>query len=148
MKHTHSFIVLFSLLLINSCTCNSIYNNRLQDKYEAQSVTEGFYGLTKLNDYNEIYSLLSDQLSAKSDTAQFFKQLKNLDSLYGKIDSTSVVNSQTNVVEGTNPHSNYVLVYYVRRPKLTSKETFALTREKGQLKIYNYNIEQNVLNTK
>lgn len=141
MKKKLNLIIGFLLILITSCQFNSFNNNSNKDKEDAERVTGQVYALIRLDDYAKTYELFSPKFLQGWDTTQLVDLLRKFDNKLGKVDSIHLDTWNTKVVEGSNPQSDYLLVYTVKRDKFMSKETFGLTKENGVIKIYGYKVE-------
>ncbi|MDC8102987.1 hypothetical protein ACNFU2_20590 [Chryseobacterium sp. PTM-20240506] len=143
-NYIKSSLLILVLLLITSCNFNHIYENREEDKKEAEKITQKFYSLIKANRKEEILKLFS---------AKFFKATSK-DKLIGMIDWTnkeagsssnySLYEWETSVVKGTNSKAEYLLSYYVKRDKINTFEIFSLQKETDSIKIIGYEINLDV----
>ncbi len=140
MKKTYIFIciIFFSL---SSCNFNNHYTNRPLDKEQVESVTTKFYYLLRDKKYKETHSLFSPRFLEVTDTSKINKIFQASDEELGEIKDQILETCETNVVEGSNPISEYLLVYDVKRTKFNSKETIHLEKENGVIKILSYNVQ-------
>ena len=131
---------IFFLLLISSCTFNTIRENREEDKKEAEKVTQQFFTLVKENNKKELYKLFSDKFFQVTNKNQLNSIIdwgqKEGDSIIGY----SIVSWKTTIVKGTNPKSDYLLIYNVKRKKISTEEIFSLQKENDTIKILGYRL--------
>ena len=73
--------------------------------------------------------------------AKMEKMLQAFTEKLGAIDNFRLNHWETQVVTGTNPSSNYALYFVVSRQKFSSRETFILTKEEGEIKINGYQVD-------
>ena len=139
-KTTKSACLIFSLTLFFSCSFTSTYNNRIEDKNEAQKVADKFYTLLKEGRYEDTYKLFSKKFFQIVDTSKMNNMYHMTFKKLGAITSDSVAHWETHVVTGTNPSSVYVLYYLVEREKYGSKETVSLSKENDVIKIDGYRV--------
>lgn len=144
-KTTKSISVILSLTLFFSCSFTATYNNRIEDKNEAQKVGDKFYSLLKAGKYDDAYKLFSKKFFQVTDTSQMNKMYRMTYQKLGAIVSDSVAHWETHIVTGTNPSSIYVLYYLVERQKYESKETVSLSKENDSIKIDGYRINSDGL---
>ncbi|MFN4027878.1 MAG: hypothetical protein ACK4IZ_10565 [Flavobacterium sp.] len=147
MKNNFLFL-LITFLLFSSCSYNRQYQNRKTDKEEAERVTVKLYYLLRDKKYKESYALFSPRFLEVTDTVKL-REIYNvcLEKL-GEIKDQSILSWETNVVEGSNPKSEYLLIYTVKRSRFEAKETIRLEKENDTLKIIAYNIQSKGFETK
>lgn len=139
-RTTKSVSIILSLTLFFSCSFTATYNNRIEDKNEAQKVADKFYTLLKEGKYDDTYKLFSKKFFQVADTSKMNKMYHMTFQKLGAITTDSVAHWETHVVTGTNPSSIYVLYYLVEREKYESKETVSLSRENDSIKIDGYRV--------
>jgi hypothetical protein len=144
-KTTKSISIILSLTLFFSCSFTATYNNRVEDKNEAQKVADKFYTLLKAGKYDDTYKLLSKKFFQDSDTSELNKMYHIIFQKLGAIKSDSVAHWETHVITGTNSSSVYVLYYLVEREKYESKETVSLSKENDTIKIDGYHVNSDGL---
>ncbi|MBP2619398.1 hypothetical protein [Chryseobacterium jejuense] len=135
------YILIFITFFLISCNFNSTSQNREEDKKEAEKITERFYYFIKKNDKENAIELISKNLFKVTPKEKFSQILGSCSSECGEIKSYSLNHWETFVVKGTNPRSEYVLVYDVNRTIKNTKEKFTLKKENDSIKILGYNIE-------
>ena len=140
MEKKYVFIILFSLFL-SSCNFNRTYTDRPIDREEAERVTVKFYYMLRDKKYNQTHALFSPRFIEVTDTSKLNNIFKTSDEQLGKIEDQTLETCKTNIVEGSNPISEYLLIYKVRRNKFYSKETIRLEKENDTIKILAYNIQ-------
>lgn len=136
------YIILLTFLLV-SCDFNTFRENKVEDKEEAQKVTEKFYSYLKKNNKEEIKKLFSPKFF-KITSVKDFEQLLDWQINEGKKESAhSLVHWQTLVTKGTSAKSNYILEYDVKRGKIGTEEIFTLEKINGDIKIITYELNLN-----
>ena len=134
------YISIFLLLLLVNCTFNTSSENREEDKKEAEQVAQNFYILMKENNSEDAFKLISKNLF-KVTPKEKFKQILNKSSTEcGNIKNDSLVHWETLVIKGTNPKSEYMLIYNVKRDIKNTQEKFTLHKEGDSIKIVGYDI--------
>ncbi|KQT23916.1 hypothetical protein ASG22_07775 [Chryseobacterium sp. Leaf405] len=95
----------------------------------------------------KIYELFSDkffEITSKEKLLEIFTISQNET---GPIQEYNLVKWETFVSKGTNPRSEYLLVYDVKRGLGKTQETFSLQKEKnGDIKIVGYHVNHDLLN--
>lgn len=98
-----STFIFFSLTLLFSCHFNATYNNRVEDKDDAQKVTNAFYHLLRNGEYNDTYILFSKKFFQLTDTSKLGNLYQITYNKLGAIDYINLDHWQTQVVKGNNP---------------------------------------------
>jgi len=138
------FITILFLLLLIGCDFNTFRKNKIEDKQEAEKVTEKFYSLVKDNNKPEIIKLFSDKF-LKATSSKDLNQLLDWAITEGKNSSSHSLSAwQTLVVKGTNSKSEYSFTYNVQRGKISTQEIFTLEKEDNKIKIVTYQINLNI----
>jgi len=133
-------ISIFLLLLLISCTFNTTRENREEDKKEAEQIAQNFYILIKENNSEKAFKLISKNLF-KVTSKEKFNQILNQSYIEcGNIKNDSLVHWETLVIKGSNPKSEYVLIYNVKRDIKNTQEKFTLHKEGDSIKIIGYDI--------
>lgn len=140
MKKIFLSIFLLSITL-SSCNFNKHYTNRPLDKEEVERITTKFYYLLRDKKYKQTNSLFSPRFLEVTNASKVSEIFQASDEKLGEIKDQTLETCETNVVEGSNPISEYLLVYNVKRTKFNSKETIHLEKEKGIIKILSYNVQ-------
>ena len=135
------YILLFISLFLLSCNYNSYYTDREIDREEAERVTVKFFYLLRDSKHKETHSLFSKRFLKVTNTSKVDEIFNTSDTKLGKIENHTLETWHTNIVEGSNPKSEYLLVYNVKRSKFDSKETFRLEKENDTIKILGYNVQ-------
>ncbi|RTY85912.1 hypothetical protein EKL32_28245 [Flavobacterium sp. GSN2] len=139
MKKQICYLFLLSLISI-SCNFNSHYTNREIDREEAERVTTKFYYLLRDKNHKNTFELFSQKFLEITDTTQLNEIYITSDEKLGNITDQTLLSWETNIIEGSNPVSEYLLVYNVKRNKFDSKEIIRLEKENGVIKILAYNV--------
>lgn len=142
-------IVFLSILcfLFFGCNFNAniSYENEELEKVNAESVVAMFYFHIERNEFKKVLELFSSsfyKISSKEDLENFLTNKKNE---LGDFESYTLKDWQTHRTEGTNPISEYVLVYEVKYFSKTITEKISLIKEKGKIKICGYDVDDNYL---
>jgi len=140
-------IILFIFISMSFTSCHYIENckNRVEDKNEAEKITNQFYELVKQDNFSKTYNLFSNKFFSVTDTVKLNNIFRTTNEKLGAIDSIKLYNWETAIIKGTVEKSNYFLQYKVKRKKFNSKETFILTKEKGIVKIIGFNVSSDGL---
>src|SRR5690606_8745747 len=119
-------LVSILIVVISSCNVNRVYENRIEDKKEAQIVINEFYNCLVEKEFKKTFSLLSDSFYYYTDSIALLNTYNLLQDTCGSIQDTSIVAWQTFVIVGTNPMSKYSFLYAVKREKRNTKEIIDL----------------------
>ena len=143
MKKIIIFLV-FTSVLLTSCNfnANASYENETKEKENAESVSALLYYNTGKNNFNEAINLFSDSIydaSKKDALKQFLEEKKQT---LGEFKDYSLVDWKTIRVTGTNPKTEYLLIYNVIYANYNAKESISLIKEKGKVKIVGYNVNK------
>ena len=87
-------------------------------------------------------NLYSEKFFAVTNREQLNLMIERSKNEYGQITEYKLKKWETFVEEGTNPKSEYLLTYDVKREKQTIQETFSLLKEDGIIRIVGYNITE------
>ncbi|OCA79866.1 hypothetical protein BBH99_05325 [Chryseobacterium contaminans] len=132
-------LILIPLLFIG-CNFNKTYRNREEDKQEAEKITEKFYSLIKNNNRKEALKLFGEKFKLTRKD-QLNKMLNEINSSCGsKISDTKLTTWETFVSIGTNPKSEYVLLYKINRNIKNTQEKITLEKNNDSIKIVGYDV--------
>lgn len=136
-------LTLLVLLIAFSCNkVNTLRKNTESDKIEGEKITQIYFDNIKLEKPSDNLKLFGKDFLAKISKEDFIKQSSIVDVKLGKVIEKNLLKWETNIVDGTNPKSEYLFIYDVKREKYNSKETFYLTKEPtDSIKIHTYNVE-------
>lgn len=136
-------IILLGLLITFSCNkVNMQRKNTESDKVEGEKITQIYFDNIKLEKPDDNLRLFGKEFLAQISKEDFIKQSNIVDAKLGKVVERNLVKWETNIVDGTNPKSEYLFIYDVTREKYNSKETFYLIKETtDSIKIHTYNVE-------
>jgi hypothetical protein len=129
-----------SACVLCGCTFNSSYQNRENDKKEAEKVTNNFYALLELKQFNQVEKLFSDTFFSIVGQDGLSQVIKRSNEEFGSVVRDSLIEWETRVITGTNSRSDYTLRYDVSRTKKNTIETFSLRGEAKGIKIVGYNV--------
>ncbi len=137
-----TILTILTLLIITSCSFNRTYKNRESDKKDAEKITEKFYYSQTYGNPQDGINLYSEKFFAVTNREQLNLMIERSKNEYGQITEYKLKKWETFVEEGTNPKSEYLLTYDVKREKQTIQETFSLLKEDGIIRIVGYNITE------
>lgn len=146
MKSKLLFLFAISLLLI-SCNFNQIYTDRESDKADGEKISQKFYWEIRYGgNQDDIYKLFGEKFFSVT-SKEKLTELLNITSQIGPIQEYNLSKWQTLVVKGSNPKSEYVSTYEVKRGTEKTQETFTMEKDKnGNIKIVGYYVNQDLLN--
>jgi hypothetical protein len=139
-------IICCTALMLVACNFNTHWNNREEDKAEAEQVMNAFYALQQSDRFRETIPFYSDRFLEVTDTAWILNIYKSRDENLGPMESKELAACQTLIIKGSKPSSQYLLVYTVRHQKFDAREEFRLEKEAdGQIRIMAYNLQSDGL---
>ncbi|MBD3581932.1 hypothetical protein [Flavobacterium selenitireducens] len=141
-------IIVFFLSFLVSCQFNSTNSNREQDKVEAEAVSENFFKVLSTKDYAKTLPFFSENFFAVATKDELLKFYARNDSILGDMQERKLREWNTTVVSGTNPRSEYVLVYDIKRTNYMSEEIVTLEKEQETIKILGYRVNSEAYNPK
>lgn len=140
------YIIIPIVYVIVSCSYDKIYENRQEDRQDAQKVINKFYySIQHDNNKKEVFKLFSNRFFQEVGKERFEKILDKTDRDFGNINDYQLSNSWTQVIKGSNPISKYELSYIVRRDSTQTKEYFKLQKEKDSIKIISYRLDFDII---
>jgi len=143
MKKIYLLIISFLLM---SCSFNQTFSNRESDKNEAEKISRKFYWeLLYGGNQDDLYKLFGEQFFAVTSEEKLNELNLTSQNEIGQIQDYNLVKWETLVVQGSNPRSEYVLTYDVKRERGKTQETFSMNKEEGEIKIIGYRINQDLL---
>lgn len=140
------YILILIALLVISCNFNKTYHNREEDKQEAEKITEKFYDLIKKNERQEAFKLFGKKFfnveqGKITNKEQLGQMLNDINSECGdKISNIQLNTWETFVSIGTNPKSQYVLLYRIKRNIQNTQEKITLEKDNDSIKIVGYDV--------
>lgn len=140
-------VVLVSVSFLYSCNnVNVQRKNTITDKTEAEKVLNVYFENLKFDKKEDNLKLFSNSFYDKISKEDFQKDSGIVDIKLGKIKDKKLLKWETNIVDGTNPKSEYLFIYDVERENYNSKETFYLLKEAtDSIKINSYQVESDGL---
>jgi hypothetical protein len=140
MKTLSSLFFLFTIVLAG-CVYSMTYNNREQDKADAEKVTTKLFEYLKSKNYDATYSLYSDSLWLNTPKQSIKKIYTYSDDKLGNLQSTSIEKWQTKVITGTKPSGEYEFIYKNKYERDTAQVNVVLVKEHdGKIRIIGYHI--------
>lgn len=140
MKKNVLFLTI--LILFISCNFNANFSseNEESDKSEALSIAGFFYLHMANKSHDSILNLMSNEFYKVTSKDEFIKFLKNKDSLLGDYKDMKLLSCKTLRVSGTNPKTEYYLIFKIRYSRRQVEENISMINEKGLVKIIGYSI--------
>lgn len=143
MKYIYLFLISFLLI---SCSFNQTFSNRESDKKEAEKIPQKFYWEFRYgSNYDKIYDLFSEKFFEVTSKEKLNEINTVTQNEFGTIEDYNLVKWETFVMTGTNPRSEYVLTYDVKRSIGKTQETFSMRKENGTIKIVGYRVNHDLL---
>lgn len=140
-----TYILILITLFLTSCNLNRTYENREEDKKEAEKITQKFFSLVKENNKQEALKLFGKGFFKVSNKNELNQTIEWTKKEAGNISNYSLYEWETTVVTGTNPKANYLLVYNAQRDKINTEEIFSLEKENDSIKIIGYKVNLEVV---
>lgn len=146
MKLKIAYLLITSFLLL-SCNFNQIYKDRESDKAAGEKIPQKFYWeLQYGTNQDNIYKLFGEKFFEVTDKEKL-EELLSVVTKIGPVETYNLSKWETLVVKGTNPKSEYLFTYDVKRGNEITHETFTLQKDKeGNIKIVGYHVNQDLLN--
>ena len=146
MKTKIIYILLTSFLLV-SCNFNQFYKDRESDKADGEKIPQKFYWEIRYGgNQDNIFKLFGEKFFSVT-SKEKLTELLNVTGQIGPVEEYNLSHWETMVVKGSNPKSEYLFVYDVKRGTEKTQETFTLEKdENGDIKIVGYRVNQDMLN--
>ena len=140
MKTLSPLFFLFTIVFVG-CVYSMTYNDREEDKAEAEKVTNQLFTYLKSKNYDATYSLYSDSLWVYTSKEKMKKIYTYSDDKLANLQSTSIEKWQTRVITGTSPSGVYEFLYKNKYEKDTAEVHLILIKEHdGKIRIKSYYI--------
>lgn len=136
------YILILIVLFLTSCNFNKVYENREEDKQEAQKVIDKFYFLIQQNNREEAFKLFDQKTTSKEKFDLIYDKVENEN---GAIKDYKLSTWQTSIVKGTDSKADYLLTYDVTRNISNTKEFFLMQKENDTIKIIKSRIDFDIL---
>ncbi|KGO93050.1 hypothetical protein [Flavobacterium subsaxonicum] len=130
----------FTVVLFVSCQFNGTNVNEESKKGEAEKVAEVLYTDIAKQDFKKAEMLFGDKFFEVTTREDLQKMFTMLNEKLGNYKSRKLANWQTTSTVGTNPATNYVLVYTVEYDKFSAEEKIILSKVDDDIKILGYNV--------
>ncbi|UWX60590.1 hypothetical protein N0B40_19655 [Chryseobacterium oranimense] len=143
----HLYLILISFLLIG-CSYNQVFSNREEDKKDAEKISQKFFWELKYGgNLDTIYNLFGDKFFEVTSKEKLLQIINTTQNDIGRVEEYDLVKWETLIVKGSNPKSEYLLIYDVKRGSAKTEETFSMMKDKnGDIKIVGYRVNQDMLN--
>lgn len=139
------YIYLLLFLFVTSCHFNTSVSNMEKDRDEADLIVEELYDYLDNEEYTEAEKLFSEKFFEVTDRESLKKILQAVNKKGGRILSSEITDWNTLVVKGTNPRSEYILLYQNKRDIATTQERIGLLKEDDSIKIVSYHVTFDLL---
>lgn len=119
-------------------------NEKIQQviKIEGEKIVNTYFDNIKSDKEDDNLSLFSNAFFEKVSKEDFVEKRNAVDIKLGKVLDRKLQKWETNIVDGTNPKSEYLFIYEVEREKYNSIETFYLIKEStDSVKVQSYQVE-------
>ena len=135
--------VLFCAMLVTGCTfnANATFQNEKQEKEKAESVAGNLYMNISNKNFKANQALFSTAFYAVTPKDSLDKMFVKTAETLGDYKDMKLLDWNTSRATGTNPKTEYVLVYEVTYAKFKAKETLSLIKENNKVKITGYFID-------
>ncbi|WP_447635421.1 DUF4019 domain-containing protein [Flavobacterium microcysteis] len=140
MKKLFLFTIIAILPLFTSCTINGTNQNEESEKIEAEKTAEQLYDYISKKDFLSTEKLFSEKFYAVSSKENLHDILEKTNKVLGNYERRELLDWKTSRTIGTNPKSEYLLIYEVKYQKFKAKETITLLKEDGIIKIIGYHV--------
>jgi hypothetical protein len=141
------FYLLIIAFLLISCNFNQFYKDRETDKVDGEKIPQKFYWeLQYGTNQDDIYQLFGEKFFTVT-SKEKLAQLLDVTNKIGPVQEYNLSKWETLVVKGSNPKSEYLFTYDVKRGTEKTQETFTMEKDKsGFIKIVGYHVNQDLLN--
>jgi hypothetical protein len=137
------FLLFVTLTLLVSCSFNQTFSNRESDRAEAAEISKKFYWeLSYGGNQDDLYNLFGEQFFEVTSRDKLNQMNLVSQNEIGQVQDYTLVKWETFVVKGSNPKSEYVLTYDVKREKGKTQEIFSMNKNDGEIKIVGYHINK------
>ncbi|UUC44810.1 hypothetical protein [Flavobacterium cerinum] len=138
----NSIIFIFIVVVLNSCNFNANIKkeNNIRDKEAAESVVGFLYLYTAKKEFDSIPKLMSQdfyKLVAREDLKSYLISKKEK---LGDFKDFTLKDWKTTETSGTNPKTEYLLIYDVTYSNGHAEESISLVKENNKVKIFGYNV--------
>lgn len=143
-------MVAFGIMLMGCIMSpNKTIINGMEDKFDAEEITEKFYSYREGYDLEGMIGLFSTEYIKKNDNQDLadakLKMAGFLDlniARYGAVKKRSLVSWETKIVKASNSSSYYFLAYNNEYENCQALESFKMTKELyGRIRIIDYKLE-------
>lgn len=136
------YILILIASILVSCNFNKIYQNREEDKKDAEKIANKFYSLIQQNNRQEAFKLFGEKFFTITSKGQLNQMIDNINMSCGSnMKTTELISWETFVSIGTNTKSEYVLLYKIHRNIKNTQEKITLQKDNDTIKIVGYNVD-------
>lgn len=97
-KYLTKSLFFIAIFFIIGCHFSAIYNNRQEDKNDAEKIIDKFYSLQEKLNYNETYKLFSTRFFAITDTQKLNNLYDTVNTKLGIITDFSIERWETQAI--------------------------------------------------
>lgn len=134
------YIIIISLISL-SCTCNFNFSDSITNVDAAKEVTEQFYSSIMELDYASTDTLFSELFWESVSEERVDRIHMAILEKLGPLEEISFSDYSFKVVRGTNPSTNYTLIYNTRYKDYDAVETFHLRKDSDEkIRITSYHV--------
>ena len=138
-----TYFLLFAFVFIGcNFNANLSYENEISERENAESVAGKLYWHLSKNELSQIPSLFGDSFFETSDTQGLLNFLTEKRNTCGQFKEYKLISWKTHRTTGTNPISQYLLVYDVQYTKQVATEEISLIKEEGKIMISGYRVSK------
>ena len=140
----NSILLYFIFFLLSSCnfSANVSHENELSEKENAEAVVAKLYWYTGQNEFDKIPDLFSKTFFETSNTKELLAFIKNKKSELGDFKDYKLSSWKTHRSSGTNPVSQYLLIYNVQYSNQNTTEDISLVKENNKIVISGYRVNK------
>lgn len=139
------FFVLFTSILLGcNLNTNLNYENEVSEKEDAESVVSKLYWYTNNNELTKIPDLFGKSFYKTSDVTGLLNFLNDKKNTFGNFKGYNLISWKTNRTEGSNPISQYLLIYSVKYSNGETVEEISLIKEDNQIMISGYRVNKDL----
>lgn len=128
--------------MLNSCNFNANIKkeNNIRDKQAAESVVGFLYLYTANKQFDSIPKLMSKDFYKLVTKEELHSYLVNKEEKLGDFKDFTLKDWKTTETSGTDPKTEYILIYDVTYSNGQAEESISLVKENEKVKIFGYNV--------
>ena len=135
-------LLLLLALLFTACTFNATYNNREEDKSEAEQVTAMLFLALQNKNYAAADTLFSKDFYKVTSKDKLNEVFKVTQEKLGDLVTTNLTDWKTQVIKGTNASAEYAFLYGNTYQKAIGQVSIRLQKDPGnKIRIVYYTVK-------